>query len=689
MDSSEALTPDQRQKLHEAFVNLSHSTLRSPSEVDLWEECVDILCAALVADAVAALRCVPHGSSLELAAGRGLEPCNIGQPLVELDSKTHSALAVESDAPLIIEDIDVDERFDPSPVTELSGCRSCVSARISINGQIWGVFEIHWKDPKRPCQGELEFVSSVIELLGAALGRLDRDRERARMAARSAQEQERLFLLVEHAKDFIGISDLDGTVTYLNPGGRALVNLGERSATEMAVEDFLPEQEHPRLYDEILPELLRAKYWEGCVKLRDFASDELHDTEATVLLLEDPDMGVPVGFASIQRDISERLRLREQLRQSQKLEALGLLAGGVAHDFNNYLTVIMGYTELLLAQDVGDQAQQARLEKVRAVCDKAHRLADQLLTFSRRRVRQPEVVDLGSTLEGVRDMLRTLVGESVELDVQVSPRPTFIEIDPSDIEQAILNLVVNARDAIEETGMIEIVVRPAKPNEAVIVSPNADELSDAVVVEVCDTGRGIDPSMHERIFEPFFTTKSVGRGTGLGLATVHRIATEANGAIDVDSELGQGACFRLVFPSAEPPEAEPERRALKQEELAGEEVIVVVEDDPDVLDFITDVLEQRGYDTIPAADGDVAAEVLEMYSDSIDAVVCDVIVPRLSPREIRDLIERYPEIPFLMISGYAEAEPMADDGFLDGLPFLSKPMSPRELLERIRALFDN
>jgi signal transduction histidine kinase/CheY-like chemotaxis protein len=391
-----------------------------------------------------------------------------------------------------------------------------------------------------------------------------------------------------------------------------------------------------------------------------------------------------------QRSAFEQRRLRDQLRQSQKLEALGLLSGGVAHDFNNHLTVIKGYSELLLASMPQADPRRSQVEKIHQVSEKAHLLADQLLAFSRRKVREPCVIDLNAAIRGLYDILRSLIGENIDLECVTTDEDSFVEIDPSDIEQAILNLAVNARDAIEGKGSITIRTRAALPAELDSLERSDDLGPDPLVLAVRDTGEGMSSEVIEQVFDPFFTTKDVRKGTGLGLATVLRIVADAGGDIAVTSQQGGGTCFKLFFPRAQTPVEDSRDHTLEEFDLEGDEVIMVVEDDPDVLEFIIEVLHRYGYDSIPSTDGREAIELLEIYHDSIDAVICDVVLPHVSTDELRsELVDRYEGIPFLMTSGYADLEQFRDDDKLCDLAFVAKPMSPSALLTELRSLLDN
>ncbi len=751
---------------------------------------VDLLRAPLQADGVAAFRRSDDGAALEVVAAAGVDPKLVGTRLVDVGQGTVTDVALDHDGPVIINDVDADHPYLPSPLSQTHAFRCSVSVGLAIDGRSWGVCEFHWRQCEQVSEGVSELVASVVGLLTKGLERIERERQHAwvvesvgeaiivadpnrtirtvnpglceltgrrqdelvgrpydelfldacapvlqeleaelerdrqgRMRllmhrggggvavtevyarrvdhrvmfvvdditemTRTEHEYRKFYLMVEHARDMIGLSDLEGHVTYLNPAGYAMVGLSPAQLAGLSADDFVAEHERERFFNDILPQVVDAGIWDGAIDIRDFGAGTVRQTQATIVALTDPETDAPVGYATVLRDVSERVRLRDQLRQSQKMEALGLLASGVAHDFNNHLTVIKGYSELLLTSMPDDDPRRAQLEKVEQVSVKAQRLADQLLTFSRRKVRQPRVLDLNEVLTGLHDMLRRLIGEHIALDLQVGDQPEYVEIDPSDIEQAVLNLAVNARDAIETTGTITIRVRPPWNVEMVELDHLAQLGEHPVVLEVRDTGQGIPAEMIEHLFEPFFTTKDPNQGTGLGLATVRRIVADAGGEVRVTSRPGWGSCFKLFFPRAQRLPEQGGEAALDEARLEGDEVILVVEDNLDVLGYITDVLRQHGYDAMGCADGHTAVELLELYHDSIDAVISDVVLPRLSASELREkLVSRYPDIPIVLTSGYSDYEQFQADEDLRDLPFVAKPMTATELLGQLRRVLD-
>ncbi len=379
------------------------------------------------------------------------------------------------------------------------------------------------------------------------------------------------------------------------------------------------------------------------------------------------------------------LRASEQhLRQAQKLEAVGRLAGGVAHDFNNLLTVVMTQASLVRAHP---ELAEARTEALGAIIDASRRAATltrQLLAFSSRQVLHPRDVDLSEILVGMQPMLQRMLGEQITLTVEPLVDGGWIRADPGQVEQVVLNLVVNARDAISESGRLDVVV------SATTIAPGADGTTVPpgryVVMTVTDTGTGMDAYTQAHLFEPFFTTKAAGRGTGLGLSTVYGIVTQSGGCITVRSELGQGARFTVYFPEVGARAAAISDAAIAVPPAGGAEVVLLVEDDEAVRAGIRAVLVGAGHDVLEAADGYAALRRLEATADAVHVLLTDLVMPQMSGRELaRRARALRPALPILFVSGYA---PPTDVVFGPGETFLPKPFDAAGLLATLRRVLD-
>jgi signal transduction histidine kinase/ActR/RegA family two-component response regulator len=386
-----------------------------------------------------------------------------------------------------------------------------------------------------------------------------------------------------------------------------------------------------------------------------------------------------------ERDRTERaLREREmQLQQSQKLEAVGTLAGGVAHDFNNLLSVISGYTQIAATYLDASHPARADLREVVSAADRAARLTTQLLAFSRRQVLQPRVLDLADVVEGVEKMLRRLIGEHIDLRTIVTGEVPPVCADRGQLEQVLLNLVVNARDAMPAGGVITIELSAVDSENA-----PADEPARRAQVAVRDTGIGMDDATRARVFEPFFTTKPQGKGTGLGLATVYGIVAQSGGEITVQSAPGAGATFIVRLPAVHHLVASAEEEIAAASTARGSERVLLAEDDTALRALLERVLSVGGYRVLSAADGEEAMRISSAYAGEIALLVTDVVMPRMSGVELATrLVGERPDCAVLFISGYAD-DAIAAYRIAPDAPFLRKPFSPDELTQRVRAVLD-
>jgi PAS domain S-box-containing protein len=401
------------------------------------------------------------------------------------------------------------------------------------------------------------------------------------------------------------------------------------------------------------------------------------------------DLGSRPCLLLLLHDMSERRRLEEQLRQAQKMEAIGRLAGGVAHDFNNLLTVITGYCELLL-QDLpaGDAAREEVLEIQRAA-GAASTLTSQLLAFARRQVQQPRVLDLNRVVASAERMLGRLLGEDVVLSVSLAPDLGRVRADPTQVEQVLLNLAINARDAMPRGGRLTVETANAVMDEGYVAGHRGASPGRYVMVAVSDTGVGMDAETRARLFEPFFTTKAPGKGTGLGLATVYGIVKQSGGFIWVYSEPGLGTTFKVYLPrvDAEPEESPP--RSSPQATARGHETILVVEDSPGVRRVAREALERNGYTVLEASDGPAALATAARHPGPIHLLLTDVVLPGLGgPGLARALGETRPELRVLYTSGFS-AEASAGHGVIEpDAHYLPKPFAMAALLQKVREVLD-
>jgi PAS domain S-box-containing protein len=390
----------------------------------------------------------------------------------------------------------------------------------------------------------------------------------------------------------------------------------------------------------------------------------------------------------ISRDVTERRRLEEQLEHSRKLEAVGMLAGGIAHDFNNLLTAMLGYTELLLGRIAPGAPHRREVEEVHRASERAAALTRQLLAFSRKQMLRPRVIDLNALVLNLDGMLHRLLGEEIEVRTCLDPALGRVRADPSQLEQVIVNLAVNARDAMPDGGKLLLSTERA-PGEGGSPGAEGEPATCHALLRVEDTGAGMDAATRAQIFDPFFTTKDVGRGTGLGLSTVYGIVKQSGGSIQVESEPGKGTRFTIQLPcvdGATAAEPEPVDAAVG---TTGTETILLVEDEPSVRVLARESLRECGYTVLEAADGEEALRVAAGCPGPIHLLLTDVVMPRMRGRALADrLREARPGTGVLFISGYPD-DARGRRGDVDpGSPFLEKPFTPDTLLRRVRQTLD-
>jgi two-component system cell cycle sensor histidine kinase/response regulator CckA len=389
------------------------------------------------------------------------------------------------------------------------------------------------------------------------------------------------------------------------------------------------------------------------------------------------------------RDITGRKQLEDQLRQSQKIEAVGRLAGGIAHDFNNLMTVIMGYVGLTKKRSGNPDHVSKGLDEIEKASTRATRLTQQLIAFSRKQILQPQILDVNQIVFNMEKMLRRLIGENIELVTIPTSDLGKVKADPGQIEQVIVNLALNARDAMPQGGRITIETENVDVDESFARESPGIPATACVKLLFRDNGIGMDEGTKAHIFEPYFTTKEVGKGVGLGLATVYGIIRQSGGNIQVESEPGQGSTFTILLPrvtetahSTEPPE-------LVLDAAPGEETIMVVEDEEPVLNLIRETLEDAGYNVMTASNGEEALALLSRNKDPIHLLLTDVVMPNIGGQSLAARVaSRHPEIQTLFMTGYFDTNVDTTDYPLGRKPLIFKPFTPQELMSKIRQLLD-
>jgi len=482
-----------------------------------------------------------------------------------------------------------------------------------------------------------------------------------------AEEGEALLgVAMTQAREAILVVDVNRQARFVNSAFETLTEISAEDLQGGDIKEFFGELTH-ELGPEVLTTVASGEPWHGRVALH-HPRELLIDASLSAVV---DTTGATTHFVAVARDVTREVALEADLHQSQKLEALGQLAGGVAHDFNNLLAVIQGYAEIVRSAEADPELRES-VEQIEEAARQAAGLTSQLLAFGRRQISQPRVVDLNGVVREADGMLRTLVPESIaiEFDLDTTLRP--VRLDPRQIHQILLNLAANARDAMPDGGQLTIVTRQSPSDQAELL--------------VTDTGEGMDEGTRERIFEPFFTTKRPGEGTGLGLASVYGIVEQCGGTIEVESTRARGSQFRITFPNtAESPEATGDRPPLGVADSRAS--LLVVEDQDSVRRLLGRQLQRIGFDVSTASDGLAALEQLDREPAPLDLLVTDVTMPRLGGAALADqLRERWPELPVLYISGYWPDDLVAKVEADEHADFLAKPFTQRELVEKIERL---
>ncbi|RMF69423.1 MAG: response regulator [Calditrichaeota bacterium] len=402
--------------------------------------------------------------------------------------------------------------------------------------------------------------------------------------------------------------------------------------------------------------------------------------------------GSALRAAGTNVDLTERKMLEEQLRHAQKMESIGLLAGGIAHDFNNLLTVILGHVsmELGMARTAAEPNASLidSLEQIGFAAERAAALTRQLLAFSKRQVLKLEIIEPAKILTNFEPMLRRLIGEHIRLKLEIEPGLGSIRADAALVEQIIMNLVVNARDAMPEGGVLTLHLACVTIGETDRLRQYGAPCGSNVVLSVSDTGVGMDEETRRRIFEPFFTTKPTGKGTGLGLATVYGIVKQLDGYIDVESEKGKGTTMRVFFPTVETP-AHAEEKEKGEQVMGGDETILLCEDEEIVRRVNELILKRGGYTVLVAADGTEALKIAKQGKKKFDLLITDLVMPDISgPQLAKTMLKNRPALPVLFMSGYTADAVNELNTTFDEVEFLNKPFRPNELLTRVRKLLD-
>lgn len=498
--------------------------------------------------------------------------------------------------------------------------------------------------------------------------------------------EERYRDLVENAHDIIYSHDLEGNYTSINKAGEQITGFTRDEVLSLSLRQTISPEDLPKAFEmtrrKLAGEKVTAYEMEVLAKDGRRVAVEVN----TKLIFQD---GVPIGVQGIARDVTDRKQLEQQLRQSQKMEAIGQLAGGVAHDFNNLLTAINGYSSLALQRTNPDDRIRGYLEEIRKAGDRAANLTRQLLAFGRKQMLKPVALNLNDVVVDMQKMLRRLIGEDIRFTTKFDPELHRVKTDPGQIEQVLVNLVVNARDAMPRGGKLTIETANFEVDRDYASRHVGLAPGSYVMLAVSDTGCGMDQETKARIFEPFFTTKEKGKGTGLGLSTVYGIVTQSGGNIWVYSEPGTGTVFKVYLPQLQEEIAPPQKVEAETTAPRGSETILLVEDEDVVRGLARQILEQAGYRVLDASGGEEAIRLCKERMEPIDLLLTDVVMPETSGKEIAQrLTQLRPATRVLFMSGYTD-EAIVHHGVLDSdVEFIQKPFTPVALARKVREVLD-
>jgi PAS domain S-box-containing protein len=652
---------------------------RALAEVDLstlMDEAAALVARILEVEYSQVLERQPDGQTLRLRAGVGWQEGLVGQATVSAGLDSEAGYSLLSAKPVVISELRTETRFHISPLLQQHHVVSGMSVAIQGVRHPFGVLGAYTTKRRSFTQAEIHFLQAVADLLANAIALHQAKAAQARLAA-----------ILEATPDFVSTTDPEGRVLYINRGGRKIIGLGEEEELgQLSICDFHPEWASRRIVEEVLPAVLRDGVWSGETVLRRRDGSEIAVSQ--LVIAHRQANGEVESYSTIIRDLSEKERFEAQLRQAQRMEAIGTLAGGIAHDFNNLLTAIVGNIQLAKRRARSVEATLEYLEEVETAAQRAASLTQQLLAFSRRQHLSRCSLNLNELLSRLIKMLRPILGENLEISLKLEPDLALVFADPTQIEQVIMNLALNARDATADVGQLTFETHNVTLDEAFCRDHPWAKPGRYVQVVVSDTGCGMDAETQQRIFEPFFTTKEVGKGTGLGLAVVYGIVKQHDGLIHLYSELGRGTSFRIYLPVTE--EKQRQLRTRKRPKLrGGTETILIAEDEEALRRLTHRMLTELGYEVLSAQDGQQALELYAAHRERISLVILDLVMPKLSGYSVYEqLREMDSRLPVIFMTGYGTQSPLSQRVLESGAILLQKPYTLEMLSAQLREALD-
>jgi PAS domain S-box-containing protein len=649
-----------------------------------------MLCSVLLLDSDGTT--LRHGAapSLPQEYCRAIDGCTIGPGVGSCGTAAYSAKAV------VVADIASDILWkDYRHLALPHGLKACWSAPIfSRAAKVMGTFAVYYRESREPDPEHWQMVECATHLAGVAI-----EREHSATELRAAETRYRTLVERLPAITYIAEVGVLGPWHYVSPQIQSILGFSpaewKQDAANWINHIHPDDREHALAFDAQFVAnggSLRTEYRmlsrEGKVLWFRDEAVTLHDAPGNAPVMQ-----------GVLYDITQHKHLEDQLRQSQKMEAIGKLAGGVAHDFNNLLMIIQGHNERLLRHLNPDDLLFTDAHGIKEAVGRAASLTHQLLAFSRKQVLQPNVLNLNAVAGEVGKMLEPLIGESIELSLELAPDLWRVKVDERQLEQAILNLTLNARDAMPHGGKLTIATRNREIGTSLNNKTRDNETQDAdsmptrpgkyVVLTVSDTGVGMDAETQSHVFEPFFTTKELGKGTGLGLASVYGVVQQSGGWVSFRSQLGHGSSFSVYLPEAGEGPALGTTQPDRAPETKATETILVVEDEDEIRDMVREYLERKGYTVMAANNGSEALQVAQRYKGSIHLLLTDVVMPQVGGHELAHQIKGMrPRIKILFTSGYPEHAALADKAVDPSAVILQKPYPLNSLASRIRQMLD-
>lgn len=645
---------------------------RGDSLRDAMQGCADAIVAHSGARVARIWRVTTTEQQLVLEAAAGVNARGIPQSRVSLDNGP-LGWVVRHRERYVADPIRSDPLFENWRSYQNQGLAAFAGFPVIVHQQLIGVLELYAQ--KSWSLEALGTFPSIADAIGLGIEQKETELSRRRMVA-----------LLEATPDFVAISDTNYGAVYLNRSGRRMLGLGPHDdISKLNILNIAPAWAQQILTKEALPVVFTKGVWRGDSAITSHDGREIPVSQ--VILAHVSSAGDVEYISTIARDMSEPKALEEQLRQSQKLEGIGRLAGGVAHDFNNLLTGIRGFADLAL-QSIDDPSVAQDLTQIRDLSDRAADLTKQLLAFSRRQPMSPVVTNINELVEKTSRLLKRLIGEDIELKISLDPELGNVRVDKGQIEQILVNLAVNARDAMPHGGRLLIETKNAYLSQEYTRRHAGVIHGKHVMLAVTDTGTGMDEETKEHIFEPFFTTKPIGQGTGLGLSTVYGIVKQQQGSIWVYSELGKGTTFKIYFPHV-PDSAISKEPAETPNILSGNELILVVEDEDAVREVTRRILTGYGYRVICASNGHEARQLFLRDPLGVSLLLTDVVMPGIGGRQLfEQLSSMYPHLRVLYMSGYTDSA-IVHHGVLDSdTPYIQKPFNAVDLVRRVREILD-